>query len=94
MEPLVHVKAERQDSFVIWCYLNAAAPKACHHALIHQEETSVMRRATSACVQQLFQLATEMITVLWDLALVITFENMKSHSYYHNNNYLSHKTIL
>ena len=71
-----HAKAERQESFAIRGILNAAALKACHHALIQLEETSVMQRATSACVQQLFQLATEMITVLWDLALVITFENM------------------
>ena len=76
-----HAKAERQESFVIQWLLNAAALKACHHALIHQEETSVMRRATSASVQQLFQLATEMITVLWDLALVITFENMTAKSF-------------
>ena len=73
-------KAERQESFVIQWLLNAAAPKACHHAVIHREETSVIRRVTSANAQQLFQLATEMNTVLWDLALVITFEN----------NYLSH----
>ena len=64
-------KAERQESFAIRGILNAAALKACHLALIHREETSVMRRATSASVQQLFQLATEMSTALWDLVLVI-----------------------
>ena len=74
-------KAERQESFVTQLFLNAAALKACHHVLIHREETSVMRRATSACAQQLFQLATEMNTVLWDLALVITFENMTAKSF-------------
>ena len=67
-------KAERQESFVIQWLLNAAALKACHHALIHREETSVMRRATSASVQQLFQLATEMSTALWDLVLVIIYK--------------------
>ena len=57
-------KAERQESFVTQLFLNAAALKASYHALIHREETSVMRRAMSASVQQLSQLATEMITVL------------------------------
>ena len=76
-----HAKAERQESFVIQSLLSAAALKACHHALIQLEETSVMQRATSACVQQLFQLATEIITVLWDLALVISFENMTARSF-------------
>ena len=68
---IARVKAETQESFVIRWPLNAAAPKACHHVLIHQVETSVTQRLTSASVQQLFQLATEMNTALWDLVLVI-----------------------
>ena len=76
-----HAKAERQESFVIQQLLNAGALKACHRALIHREEICVMERATSASVQQLFQLAMGMITVLWDLALVITFENMTAKSF-------------
>ena len=67
-------KAERQESFVTQLFLNAAALKASNHALIHREETSVMQRATSASVQQLFQLATEMNTALWDLVLVIIYK--------------------
>ena len=78
---IARVKAETQESFVIRWPLNAAAPKTCHYVLIHQEETSVRQRLTSASVQQLFQLATEMSTVLWDLALVITFENMTAKSF-------------
>ena len=81
MAYIARAKAEKQESFVIRWPLNAAAPKACHHVLIHQVETSVTQRLTSASVQQLFQLATEMITVLWDLALVITFENMTAKSF-------------
>ena len=74
-------KAERQESFVIQRLLNAAALKTCHRALIHREEIYVMQRETSASVQQLFQLALGMIIVLWDLALVITFENMTAKSF-------------
>ena len=76
-----HAKAERQESFVLQWFLNAAALKACHHALIHREETSVIQRVTSASVQQLFQHATEMIIALLDLALVIIFENMTAMSF-------------
>ena len=36
-----HAKAERQEIFVTQRFLNAAALKVCHHAVIQQEETSV-----------------------------------------------------
>ena len=68
---LVHAKAERQESFAIQFTENAAAPKACHHALIHREVTSVMQSLPYVDVRQPLQLATETITALWDLALVI-----------------------
>ena len=68
------MRTERQESFAIQCVENAAAPKPCRHVLIHRKETFVIQRAISADAQQPVQLVMEIITALWDLALVISFQ--------------------
>ena len=75
------VMGEGQGLFVIQFKGNAGAQKVCHRVLMPQEEISVILKVTHADVQHMLQPAMEVIIVLWDLALVITFENMTAKSF-------------